>query len=96
MAKIFPQAVAEKRGKRGRDLINLLIDIGEGGEVLIEKELNAQVVKLVFGGHDGHVDDFHRRGGTHSSAHGYEQGFLVSGSRIGGFAPEAGLVSAKR
>lgn len=52
LTEVFRQAVAERRRKRGSDLISLLIDIEEDGEVLTEEELYAQCVMLLFGGHE--------------------------------------------
>jgi cytochrome P450 len=48
----FRDAVAERRQHKGTDLISLLIDIEEDGEVLTEEELYAQCVQLLFGGHE--------------------------------------------
>jgi len=44
--------VAERRRHKGSDLISLLIDIEEEGEVLTEEELYAQCVALLFAGHE--------------------------------------------
>ena len=38
--------------KKGTDLISLLLDIEEEGEVLTEEELHAQCIMLLFGGHE--------------------------------------------
>lgn len=48
----FRFAVAERRIQRGCDLISLLLEIEEDGEVLTEEELYAQCVMLLFGGHE--------------------------------------------
>jgi len=48
----FRKVVAERRKEKGRDLISLLIDIEEDGEVLTEEELYAQCVMLLFAGHE--------------------------------------------
>lgn len=48
----FRSAVAERRIKRGNDLISLLLEIEEDGEVLTEEELYAQCLMLLFGGHE--------------------------------------------
>ena len=48
----FREAVAERRHNKGSDLISLLIDIEEEGEVLTEEELYAQCVMLLFAGHE--------------------------------------------
>jgi cytochrome P450 len=52
LTEFFRQAVAERRKKKGSDLISLLIDIEADGEVLTEDELHAQCVMLLFGGHE--------------------------------------------
>ena len=52
LMEFFREAVADRRGKRGDDLISLLLDIEEDGEVLTEEELYAQCVMLLFGGHE--------------------------------------------
>lgn len=52
LTEFFRQAVSERRQKKGADLISLLIDIEEDGEVLTEEELYAQCVMLLFGGHE--------------------------------------------
>jgi cytochrome P450 len=52
LTDFFRQAVAERRGRKGNDLISLLIDIKEEGEALTEEELYAQCVMLLFGGHE--------------------------------------------
>jgi len=48
----FKETVAERRLKKGNDLISLLIDIEEQGEVLTEDELYAQCTALLFAGHE--------------------------------------------
>jgi cytochrome P450 len=48
----FRETVAERRRNKGTDLISLLIDIEEEGEVLTEEELYAQCIALLFAGHE--------------------------------------------
>jgi len=48
----FREIVTERRRNKGEDLISLLIDIEQDGEVLTEEELYAQCVMLLFGGHE--------------------------------------------
>ncbi len=48
----FRKTVAEKRRNKDTDLISLLIDIEEQGEVLTEEELLAQCAALLFAGHE--------------------------------------------
>jgi cytochrome P450 len=48
----FRKTVAERRCKKAKDLISLLIDIEEQGEVLTEEELFAQCTALLFAGHE--------------------------------------------
>jgi len=48
----FRDVVAERRGHKSNDLISLLLEIEEDGEVLTEEELYAQCVMLLFGGHE--------------------------------------------
>jgi hypothetical protein len=48
----FRQTVAERRRNKGADLISLLIDIEEEGEVLTEEELYAQCIAMLFAGHE--------------------------------------------
>jgi cytochrome P450 len=48
----FRDVVVERRKQRGNDLISLLLEIEEDGEVLTEEELYAQCVMLLFGGHE--------------------------------------------
>jgi len=52
LKEFFRGAVAERRRQRGSDLISLLLDIEEDGEVLTEEELYAQCVMLLGAGHD--------------------------------------------
>lgn len=53
LMEFFRGAVADRRRQRGgNDLISLLLDIEEDGEVLTEEELYAQCVMLLFGGHE--------------------------------------------
>jgi len=52
LTDFFRRAVAERRRNKGNDLISLLIDIEEEGEVLTEEELYAQCVMLLFAGHE--------------------------------------------
>jgi cytochrome P450 len=52
LTEFFHGAVAERRRHKGADLISLLLDIEEDGEVLTEEELYAQCVMLLFGGHE--------------------------------------------
>src|SRR6202161_1512595 len=48
----FRKTVADRRRNKGNDLISLLIDIEEEGEVLTEEELYAQCIALLFAGHE--------------------------------------------
>jgi cytochrome P450 len=52
LTEFFRQAVAERRRNKGNDLISLLIDIEEEGDVLTEEELYAQCIALLFAGHE--------------------------------------------
>ncbi len=52
LTDFFRKAVAERRRNKGNDLISLLIDIEEEGEVLTEEELYAQCIALLFAGHE--------------------------------------------
>lgn len=52
MTNFFRKTVAERRRNKGNDLISLLIDIEEEGEVLTEEELYAQCIALLFAGHE--------------------------------------------
>jgi cytochrome P450 len=52
LTEFFRKTVAERRRNKGEDLISLLIDIEEEGEVLTEEELYAQCIALLFAGHE--------------------------------------------
>jgi cytochrome P450 len=52
LTNFFRGTVAERRRNKGNDLISLLIDIEEDGEVLTEEELYAQCIALLFAGHE--------------------------------------------
>ena len=52
LTEVFRGTAAERGGKRGADLISLLLDIEEDGEVLTEEELYAQCVMLLGAGHE--------------------------------------------
>ena len=52
LTDFFREAVAERRKRRGQDLISLLLDIEEDGEILTEEELYAQCVLLIGAGHE--------------------------------------------
>jgi cytochrome P450 len=52
LTEFFRKTVAERRRDKGSDLISLLIDIEEEGEVLTEEELYAQCIALLFAGHE--------------------------------------------
>jgi hypothetical protein len=52
LTEFFREAVADRRKRRGQDLISLLLDIEEDGEVLTEEELYAQCVLLIGAGHE--------------------------------------------
>ena len=52
LTDFFRKTVAERRRNKGSDLISLLIDIEEEGEVLTEEELYAQCIALLFAGHE--------------------------------------------
>ncbi len=52
LTDFFRKTVAERRRNKGSDLISLLIDIEEEGEVLTEEELFAQCIALLFAGHE--------------------------------------------
>ncbi len=52
LTEFFRKTVAERRKNKGNDLISLLIDIEEEGEVLTEEELYAQCIALLFAGHE--------------------------------------------
>lgn len=52
LTSFFRGVVAERRHHKGTDLVSLLIDIEDDGEVLTEEELYAQCVQLLFAGHE--------------------------------------------
>jgi cytochrome P450 len=52
LTDFFRKTVEERRRHKGNDLISLLIDIEEEGEVLTEEELYAQCIALLFAGHE--------------------------------------------
>ena len=52
LTELFRGIAAARRTKRGADLISLLLDIEEDGEVLTEEELYAQCVLLLGAGHE--------------------------------------------
>ena len=52
LTDFFRQTVADRKRNKGNDLISLLIDIEEEGEVLTEEELYAQCIGLLFAGHE--------------------------------------------
>jgi cytochrome P450 len=52
LTEFFRKTVAERKKNKGNDLISLLIDIEEEGEVLTEEELYAQCIALLFAGHE--------------------------------------------
>ena len=52
LTEFFRKTVAERRRNKGSDLISLLIDIEEEGEVQTEEELYAQCIALLFAGHE--------------------------------------------
>jgi len=52
LTEFFRKTVADRRRNKGNDLISLLIDIEEEGEVLTEEELYAQCIALLFAGHE--------------------------------------------
>ena len=52
LTSYFREAVAVRRNQKGNDLITLLMQIEEDGDVLTEQELYAQCVMLLFGGHE--------------------------------------------
>jgi cytochrome P450 len=52
LKEFFRGAVAERRRQKGSDLISLLLDIEEDGEVLTDEELYAQCVMLLGAAHD--------------------------------------------
>jgi cytochrome P450 len=52
LTSYFREAVTLRRKQKGSDLISLLMEIEEDGDVLTEEELYAQCVMLLFGGHE--------------------------------------------
>ena len=52
LTSYFREAVAARRNQKGNDLISLLMEIEEDGDVLTGEELYAQCVMLLFGGHE--------------------------------------------
>ena len=52
LTAFFRKTVEDRRRNKGNDLISLLIDIEEEGEVLTEEELYAQCIALLFAGHE--------------------------------------------
>ena len=52
LTNYFREAVGVRRKQKGNDLISLLMEIEEDGDVLTEEELYAQCVMLLFGGHE--------------------------------------------
>jgi len=48
----FREAVMVRRKQKSNDLISLLMEIEEDGDVLTEEELYAQCIMLLFGGHE--------------------------------------------
>jgi len=52
LTSYFRECVAVRRKQKGNDLISLLMEIEEDGDVLTEEELYAQCVMLLFGGHE--------------------------------------------
>jgi cytochrome P450 len=52
LTDFFRKTVEERKRNKGNDLISLLIDIEEEGEVLTEEELYAQCIALLFAGHE--------------------------------------------
>jgi cytochrome P450 len=52
LTEYFRAEVDRRRQQKGNDLISLLLEIEEDGEVLTEEELHAQCVMLLFGGHE--------------------------------------------
>ena len=52
LTRYFREAVAVRRKQKENDLISLLMEIEEDGDVLTEEELYAQCVMLLFGGHE--------------------------------------------
>jgi cytochrome P450 len=52
LKEFFRETVAVRRQHKGSDLISLLLDIEEDGEVLTEEEIHAQCVMLLGAGHE--------------------------------------------
>lgn len=52
LMQFFREATAARRKHKGNDLISLLLEIEEDGELLTEEEVHAQCVMLLFGGHE--------------------------------------------
>ena len=52
LTSYFREVVAAHRRQKRNDLISLLMEIEEDGDVLTEEELYAQCVMLLFGGHE--------------------------------------------
>ncbi len=52
LTNYFRDTVGDRRRNKGNDLISLLIDIEEEGEVMTEDELYAQCIALLFAGHE--------------------------------------------
>ncbi len=52
LKEFFRGAVAQRRQQKGSDLISLLLEIEEDGEVLTEEELFSQCVMLLGAGHE--------------------------------------------
>src|SRR5215469_9619466 len=48
----FVKLFGVRRKQKGNDLISLLMEIEEDGDVLTEEELYAQCIMLLFGGHE--------------------------------------------
>jgi cytochrome P450 len=48
----FRDIMAQRRRQKSGDLISLLLEIEEDGDILTEEELYAQCVMLLFGGHE--------------------------------------------
>jgi cytochrome P450 len=48
----FRKTVTERKRNKGNDLISLLIDIEEEGEILTEEEVYARCIALLFAGHE--------------------------------------------
>lgn len=52
VGEYFVDVIAERRKKRGKDLISLLVSVEEDGDALTGQELLAQCSMLIFGGHE--------------------------------------------